>query len=237
MCAWETHQGCPAPIKSSVFRTEGSENLHSGRIFRPLCTFPLSTERYTPALPVQRPKLSTFMELPAYRVVIMPYGVHERLRSHRGVDLTGKPRDSAFAYHHYRTNWKGCQGAMSPSRPACGRGLGGQKGDGQSPSPQRVKKVFSPPRGAGIHRRPSRFPCALRPEIGDFLETGSLSPPLAAHRPFPLLGFPAHTHPYHCGEFTTLSTVSGRKYTPSAQLGSEPAADFTPAGSTRRSRC
>ena len=50
------------------------------------------------------------MELPAYRVVIMPYGVHERLRSHRGVDLTGKPRDLAFAYHHYRTNWKGCQG-------------------------------------------------------------------------------------------------------------------------------
>ena len=172
MCAWETHQGCPAPIKSSVFRTEGSENLHSGRIFRPLCTFPLSTERYTPALPVQRPKLSTFMELPAYRVVIMPYGVHERLRSHRGVDLTGKPRDLAFAYHHYRTNWKGCQGAMSPSRPACGRGLGGQKGDGQSPSPQRVKKVFSPPRGAGIHRRPSRFPCALRPEIGGLPRNG-----------------------------------------------------------------
>ena len=45
-------------------------------------SFPLSTERYTPALPVQRQKLSTFMELPAYRVVIMPYGVHERLRSH-----------------------------------------------------------------------------------------------------------------------------------------------------------
>ena len=141
----ETHQGCPTPIKSSVFRTEGSENLHSGRIFRPLCTFPLSTERYTPALPVQRQKLSTFMELPAYRVVIMPYGVHERLRSHRGVDLTGKPRDLAFAYHHYRTKWKGCQGAMSPSRPACGPGaLADKKGDGQSPSPQRVKKVFSP---------------------------------------------------------------------------------------------
>ena len=101
---------------------------------------------------------------------------------------------------------------------------------------QRVEKAFSPPRGAGIHRRPSRFPCALRPEIGAFLETGSLSPPLAAHRPFPLLGFPAHTLPYRYGEFTTLSTVSGRKYTPSAQLGSEPAADFTPAGPTRRSR-
>ena len=144
-CAWETHQGCPASIKSIVFRTESSENLHSGRIFHPLCTFPLSTERYTPALPVQRQKLLTFMELPAYRVVIMPYGVHERLRSHRGVDLTGKPRDLAFAYHHYRTNWKGRQGAMSPSRPACGPGaLADKKGDGQSPSPQRVKKVFSP---------------------------------------------------------------------------------------------
>ena len=67
-------------------------------------SFPLSTEGYTPALPVQRQKLSTFMELPAYRVVIMPYGIHECLRSHRGVDLTGKPRDLAFAYHHYRTN-------------------------------------------------------------------------------------------------------------------------------------
>jgi hypothetical protein len=30
-------------------------------------SFPLSTEGYTPALPVQRQKLSTFMELPAYR--------------------------------------------------------------------------------------------------------------------------------------------------------------------------
>ncbi len=29
-----------------------------------------------------------------------------------------------------------------------------------------------------------------------------------------LLGFPAHTLPYHCGEFTTLSTVS---YIASAQ--------------------
>ena len=47
-------------------------------------SFPLSTEGYTPALPVQRQKLSTFMELPAYRVVIMPYGVHECLRPHSG---------------------------------------------------------------------------------------------------------------------------------------------------------
>ena len=38
-CVQETHQGCPASIKSIVFRTESSENLHSGRIFRPLCPF------------------------------------------------------------------------------------------------------------------------------------------------------------------------------------------------------
>ena len=30
-------------------------------------------------------------------------------------------------------------------------------------------------------------------KTGAFLETGSLYPPLAALRPFPLLGFPAHT--------------------------------------------
>ena len=28
-----------------------------------------------------------------------------------------------------------------------------------------------------------------------------------------LLGFPAHTLPYRCGEFATLSTVSGGGYT------------------------
>ena len=78
-------------------------------LFRLAVAFPLSTEGYTPALPVQRQKLSTFMELPAYRVVIMPYGVHERLRSHRGVDLTGKPRDLAFAYYQYKVNEKKCQ--------------------------------------------------------------------------------------------------------------------------------
>ena len=146
-CVQETHQGCPASIKSIVFRMESSENLHSGtkNVFHLAVSFLLSTERYTPALLVQRQKLSTFMELPAYRVVIMPYGVHERLRSHRGVDLTGKPRDLAFVSYHYRTNWKGCQGAMSPSRPACRPGaLADKKGDGQSPSPQRVKKAFSP---------------------------------------------------------------------------------------------
>ena len=83
-CVQETHQGCPAPMKSAVFRTKGSENLHSETkiLFRLAVSFPLSTEGYTPALPVQRQKLSTFMELPAYRVVIMPYGVHECLRPH-----------------------------------------------------------------------------------------------------------------------------------------------------------
>ena len=70
-----------------------------------------------------------------------------------------------------------------------------------------TRSLFAP-RGAGIHRRPSRFPCALRPEIGAFLETDSLSPPLAAHRPFPLLGFPAHTLPYRRGESSALSTDS-----------------------------
>ena len=123
-CVQETHQGCPAPIKSSVFRTESSENLHSGRIFRPLCTFPLSTERYTPALPVQRQKLSTFMELPAYRVVIMPYGIHERLRSHRGVDLTGKPRDLAFACYQYKVNAEDCQGKAYIQNKSYERGNG-----------------------------------------------------------------------------------------------------------------
>ena len=102
--------------------------------------------------------------------------------------------------------------------------------------PQRVEKAFSPPRGAGIHRRPSRFPCALRPEIGAFLETGSLSPPLAAHRPFPFLGFPAHTLPYRYGGFTTLSTVSGRKYTPSAQPVSVRFAPGNRGPSSKRAR-
>ena len=88
------------------------------------------------------------------------------------------------------------------------------------------KSLFAT-RGAGIHRRPSRFPCALHTETGAFLETGSFYPPPAALRLFPLLGVPAHTlHPqgvcgirkaaepltaalpYRRGEFTTLSTVS-----------------------------
>ena len=40
----------------------------------------------------------------------MPYGVHERLRSHRGVNLTGKPRDLAFACYQYKVNAEDCQG-------------------------------------------------------------------------------------------------------------------------------
>ena len=44
-------------------------------------------------------------------------------------------------------------------------------------------------------------------KMGAFLETGSLHPPLAALRLFPLLGFPAHTLPYRRGGFTTLLTV------------------------------
>ena len=40
----------------------------------------------------------------------MPYGVHERLRSHRGVDLTGEPRDLAFACYQYKVNAGDCQG-------------------------------------------------------------------------------------------------------------------------------
>ena len=39
----------------------------------------------------------------------MPYGVHERLRSHRGVDLTGKPRDLALAYYQYKVSDGDCQ--------------------------------------------------------------------------------------------------------------------------------
>ena len=68
---------------------------------------------------------------------------------------------------------------------------------------QRVEKVFSPRMVQEYTVGPAGFRalCARKP--GAFLETGSLSPPLAAHRPFPLLGFPAHTLPYRCGEFTT----------------------------------
>ena len=40
----------------------------------------------------------------------MPYGAHECLRPHRGVDLTGKPRDLAFACYQYKVNAEDCQG-------------------------------------------------------------------------------------------------------------------------------
>ena len=39
----------------------------------------------------------------------MPYEAHERLRSHRGVDLTGKLRVLAFAYIYCRTDVRSCQ--------------------------------------------------------------------------------------------------------------------------------
>ena len=39
----------------------------------------------------------------------MPYGAHECLRPHRGVDLTGKLRDSAFAYYYYTEMRQDCQ--------------------------------------------------------------------------------------------------------------------------------
>ena len=42
-------------------------------------------------------------------VVIMPYGAHECLRPHRGVDLTGKLRDLALAYYQYKVNLLKCQ--------------------------------------------------------------------------------------------------------------------------------
>ena len=73
---------------------------------------------------------------------------------------------------------------------------------------QRVEKVFSPRMVQEYTVGPAGFRalCARKP--GAFLETGSLSPPLAAHRPFPLLGFPAHTLPYRRGESSALSTDS-----------------------------
>jgi len=42
-------------------------------------------------------------------VVIMPYGAHECLRPHRGVDLTGKLRDLAFACYQYKAGAGDCQ--------------------------------------------------------------------------------------------------------------------------------
>ena len=46
----------------------------------------------------------------------MPYGVHECLRSHRGVDLTGKPRDLAFACYQYKVNAEVCQGKADSAK-------------------------------------------------------------------------------------------------------------------------
>lgn len=43
---------------------------------------------------------------------MVPYEAHERLRSHRGVDLTGKLRDSAFAYSYYEVCPNNCQGKI-----------------------------------------------------------------------------------------------------------------------------
>ena len=67
-CARETQEGCPAPVKSSVFRTMRSENLHSGRIFRPLCPFRFRRKGTHPRCRYSAKKRSTFMEHPAYRV-------------------------------------------------------------------------------------------------------------------------------------------------------------------------
>ena len=50
------------------------------------------------------------MKIPIVTGLILPYGVHECLRSHRGVDLTGKPRDSAFACYQYKAGAEDCQG-------------------------------------------------------------------------------------------------------------------------------
>ena len=91
------------------------------------------------------------------------------------------------------------------------------------------RKVFSPRMVQEYTVGPANFRALCTRKPGAFLETGSLFPPLAAHRPFPPLGFPAHTlHPqgvcgirraaqpltaalpFRRGEFTALSTVSKR---------------------------
>ena len=58
---------------------------------------------------------------------------------------------------------------------------------------QRVEKVFSPRMVQEYTVGPAGFRVLCPRKPGAFLETGSLYPPLAALRPFPLLGFPAHT--------------------------------------------
>lgn len=79
-------------------------------------SFPPSTEGYTPVLPAQRQILKTFMEFPSYRVVVVPYEAHECLRSHRGVDLTGKLRVSAFAYVQHGAEGQRCQERLRKNR-------------------------------------------------------------------------------------------------------------------------
>ena len=55
------------------------------------------------------------------------------------------------------------------------------------------KKSFSPRVEQEYTVGPAGFRVLCPRKPGAFLETGSLYPPLAALRPFPLLGFPAHT--------------------------------------------
>ena len=57
-----------------------------------LCPFRFRRKGYTPALPVQRQNCRPSWNFLRTGWSSMPYGVHERLRSHRGVDLTGKPQ-------------------------------------------------------------------------------------------------------------------------------------------------
>ena len=92
-CARETQEGCPAPVKSSVFRTMRSENLHSGRISRPLCPFRFRRKGTHPRCRYSAKNCQPSWSILRTGVVIMPYGTHECLRPHRGVDLTGKLRD------------------------------------------------------------------------------------------------------------------------------------------------
>ena len=81
-CVQETHQGCPAPIKSTVFRTESSENLHSVRILRPLCPFRFRRKGTHPRCRYSAKNCRPSWSILRTGVVIMPYGAHECLRSH-----------------------------------------------------------------------------------------------------------------------------------------------------------
>lgn len=76
----------------------------------------------------------------------MPYGVHERLRSHRGVDLTGKPRDLAFACYQYKVNAEDCQGKAYIQNKSYerGNGLGEcETGDAGAATTETSKSAFS----------------------------------------------------------------------------------------------